>query len=354
MQMTLDEVASFLRGKLSDSSAGSIRIGALRSLQAAGPTDLAFFKGDPRYLADARETRAGAVLAAGLIDGLDRVHVLVDDVGLAVLRLTGLLHERQNPTPPAGVDPTASVDPTAVVGEGVVVGAGAVVEADARIGAGSRIGALCFVGRGVELGAACVLHPGAAVLHGCRLGDRVVLWPYAVIGRDGFGFEPHGGQHLRIPQIGGVEIGNDVELGSFSSIDRGAVDPTVVEDGVKIDSHCHVAHNCHIGHHAMLIGYARMGGSVTIGPYAILAQDAAIGERRTVGEAAVVGTAAGVMYADVPDGERVQGLPARPHMRQKRIEAAWDKLPELLRDYRRLEKRVAELESGAAKSKRDD
>ncbi len=344
MNFTLGELASSIAGTLTDERGSDRPIRAIRSLVAATEDDVSFFKGDPRYLPQARATRAAAIITDVPLEGVERPLILVSDAALAVSFLLAAARDLENPPPLAGVHPLASVDATAVLGEGVSVAPFAVIEANARIGARARIGAHAFVGRGTVLGEESILHPGACILHNCTIGARAVLWPYAVVGRDGFGFLQRDGKHLRIPQVGGVSIGDDVEIGAWSSVDRGAVDPTVIEEGVKIDSHCHVAHNCFVGEHALLIGYARMGGSAHIGKRAILAEDAAVGERRSLGDGAVLAGGSRALYRDVPAGETHLGHPSRPFTRQKRIDVAVDRLPDLLAEVRELRKKVARLE----------
>jgi len=342
---TLGELATALDGSLTDEAAAGQQITGIRSLRVAAEHEVSFCWGAPRYIEQARATRAAAIICDKPIEGVTRPLLLVEDARLAMSRLLSQIRDRQNAPPSPGVHPSAFVDATAELGAGVVVGPGAVIEAGAKIGAGSWILANAFVGRGTTLGEACVLHPGAVVLHHCRLGARVVLWPFAVIGRDGFGFFRHEGRHLRIPQVGGVVLGDDVEVGAYSSIDRGTVEPTIVEEGAKIDSHCHVAHNCRIGAHALLIGYARMGGSVSIGKDAILAQNAAVGEGLTVGDGAVLATSCEAYYEDVPGGATMLGAPARPFMQQKRIDLITGTLPGMHRELRDLRKRLEALEA---------
>jgi UDP-3-O-[3-hydroxymyristoyl] glucosamine N-acyltransferase len=354
MDVTLSELADAIGARLTDSTAAEQRVRAVRSLGTAGPGDVSFYRGDPRYLPQTRFTRAAALITSEVLESAPCPLLLVEDAGLAVSFLLAAERDLQDPPPAPEVHATAIVDATAALGDFVTIGPWSVVQAGARIGAGSRLGAHTFVGRDTELGDECVLHPGSVVMHSCKLGARVVLWPFALVGRDGFGFLQRDGRHLRIPQVGGVTIGDDVEIGAYSSVDRGAVDPTVVEDGVKIDSHCHVAHNCRIGEHALLVGYARMGGSVTIGKRAILAQDAMVGERRKVGDGAVVASASVVHYSDVAAGAAVLGQPARPFLRQKRIEVALDRLPELLVEVRALRRRLAQLEASQPSEARRD
>lgn len=343
--LTIGELASAIGGRLTDESIAAKRAAAFRSLVVAGPDDVSFYRGDPKYLAQVKATRAATVVCDSEIAGAPCPLIVVADAALAVSFLLQAESDLQDPPPVPGIHPHAIVDPSAEIGEGVVIGPCAVIEAGARIGARSRIGASVFVGHGAILGEECVLHPGACVLHNCKLGSRCVLWPYAVVGRDGFGFLQRNGMHLRIPQVGGVSIGDDVELGCWSSVDRGAVDPTIVEAGVKVDSHCHIAHNCKVGEFAILTGYSRLGGSATIGKRAIIAQDGAVGVGRKVGDGGIVGSGGAVLYRDVAPGETVLGCPSRPAMRQKRIEAASNELPELLVEVRRLRKRVEELEA---------
>jgi len=334
-----------LGGLLTDDAAAGQEITGIRSLRLAVENEVSFYWGASRYLEQARATRAAAIICNAPIAGVTRPLLLVHDARLAASVLLSQVREVQNPPSSPGVQRGAFVDATAELGAGVVVGPGAVIEAGARIGARSRILANTFVGRGTTLGAECVLYPGAVVLDNCQLGARVVLWPCAVVGRDGFGFFRHEGRHRRIPQVGGVVLGDDVEVGAYSSIDRGTVEPTIVEEGVKIDSHCHVAHNCRIGAYSLLIGYARMGGSVSIGRNAILAQNAAVGEGLTVGDGAVLATSCNAYYEDVPAGAVMLGAPARSFTQQKRIDLITAKLPDMHKELRDLKKRLEALES---------
>jgi UDP-3-O-[3-hydroxymyristoyl] glucosamine N-acyltransferase len=345
MDSTLGEIAALLGGELTDASVATKRVRGVRSLALATGDDLAFFHGAARYLDEARGTRAAAIVCDARFDGAARPLIVVEDAGLATSFLLAAERDIQNPPPPPLVHPTAVVDPSARLEDGVSVGPLAVVEAGAQIGARSRIGAHAFVGRNARLGADCVLHPGSFVLHSCVIGARAVLWPGAVVGRDGFGFHQREGKHCRIPQVGGGTIGDDFELGCWSSVDRGAVDPTVIEDGVKVDSHCHIAHNCRIGENAILIGYARMGGSAKVGRGAVMAQDAALGTGRSIGDGGIAASGASCLYEDVKPGEKVLGWPARPAMKELRIQAITDKLPEMHAELRTLRRKVAEVEA---------
>jgi UDP-3-O-[3-hydroxymyristoyl] glucosamine N-acyltransferase len=172
----------------------------------------------------------------------------------------------------------------------------------------------------------------------------VVIHSGAVIGKDGFGFaQRDDGRHQRIPQVGGVVIGDDVEVGALSTVARGAIEDTVVGDGSKIDDHCHVAHGCRLGRNVLLIGYARIGGSVEIGDNAYLLQDTAVSVGRKVGERAILGSGARVLNRDVGPGERVAGHPARPLTLTKRIDICLRELPDYRRRLRRLEERVRDV-----------
>ncbi len=344
MDLTLGELAESIGGRLTDESVASKRVKAIRSLVAATPDDVSFYKGDPKYLSQTKETKAAAIIADAPLDGVARPLILVDDAAMAVSFFLAATQDLQNPPPPPGVHSTAVVDPTATLGADVTIGPFAVIEAGAKIGARSRIGAHCFVGRGATLGDECVLHPGACVLHNCELGARVVMWPYAVIGRDGYGFLQRDGRHVRIPQVGGVKIGDDVEIGCWSSVDRGSVDPTVIEQGVKIDSQVHVAHNCFVGEFALLIGRSAMAGSARLGKRGIIAQGGGIGNGRSAGDGAVIASFAQALYEDVDANTTVLGTPPRPFTRAKRIMASWDRLPELIGEMRDVKKRLAKLE----------
>jgi len=169
-----------------------------------------------------------------------------------------------------GVHPAATVEEGAEIDSTASIGAGAVIGARVKIGAGSVIGAGSFVGSGCRLGKDCQLHPNVTLYHGVTLGDRVSIHSGAVIGADGFGYAFDGKRSIKIHQLGGVEIGDDVEIGACTTIDRGTIENTVIEDGVKIDNLVQIAHNCHIGAHTVICGCTGLAGSVTLGRYCVL------------------------------------------------------------------------------------
>jgi len=337
-------LAQLLGGKLSDPAAAETIVGGVQPLDKAGPKDLAFLW-DPKYREAALQSQAGVVISQEALPGAKAPVLVVADAQGAMLTLLGEVYRQRHPDPEPGVHPQASVDPSAELGEGVSVGAGAVVDAGAKLGAGTRVMPLAYVGRGVTTGERCVIHPHATVLDHCVLGNRVIVWSGAVVGKDGFGYLQREGRHIRIPQIGGVRLDDFVEVGAMTTVARGALEDTVLEVGVKLDDHCHVAHGSHLGENVMLIGYSRMGGSATIGRDTYMLQDSAVGQGRTVGKNSIIGSAAKVLYKDVPEGGKVMDIAsgAVGHVRAKRIQLCLQKLPELRTQVRKLEKQVAAL-----------
>lgn len=234
-------------------------------LDSAGPSDLTF-------LANLRYRRAAATTRAGAIVLTAADYEAVKPASSAVLCAQpyawfALAAQILHPAP--GVEPaiaaTAAIDPGARLGNGCRIDAHAVVEADADIGAGAWIGAGCYVGRGARIGAGSRLYPGARVLDECAVGARCIVHSGAVIGADGFGFAPLAGRWVKIPQLGRAVVGDDVEIGANSTIDRGTMGDTVIEDGVKIDNQVQIAHNCRIGAHTAIAGCVGIAGSAIIG-----------------------------------------------------------------------------------------
>lgn len=338
-EIPLGMLAQLLGGRLSDPAGAEALVRDVKPLDRAGPGDLAFLW-DPKYTEAARSSRAAAVVCKEAIPGMQAPALLVADPQAAMLTLLGHVYGERHPPLPAGVHPSASVDPTATLGEGVAVGPQAVIEAGAVIGARTQVRAQAYVGRGVRTGADCVLHPQCAVLDHCVLGDRVVVWTGSVLGKDGFGYLQRGGRHVRIPQVGGLVLEDDVEVGALTTVARGALANTHLGRGVKVDDHCHVAHNCELGENTMLIGCSRMAGSARTGKDVYLLQGSGLGVGISAGEGAVLGSDCQAFYEDVPAGAKVLGSPARPHVTQKRIEVSLPRLPELLRRVRALEKRL--------------
>jgi UDP-3-O-[3-hydroxymyristoyl] glucosamine N-acyltransferase len=308
------------------------------SLTEAGPRHLAPFT-DPRYRPQLEKTCAGAVLASSVeaAAGIPASVALLcaADPEMAFLAAIKLLYAEAQESP--GVHPTAVVEPGATFGAGVHVGPGAVIRAGAAVGARCIIMAHAVIGRGCVLGDDCRLYPRVVLYDGVRLGQRVILHAGCVLGADGFGYKFRGGRHIKVPQVGTVEIGDDVEIGANACIDRGALGPTRVGSGSKIDNLVQIGHNASVGNHCILCGQAALAGSVVVQDYAVLGGAAGVADHVVIGRGARVGAQTGV-GTDIAPGKEVFGPWAQERKAAFREIAAMRRLPELFERVRALEK----------------
>lgn len=261
--LTLAELQAHLGGAIRGNPKKAITGAA--SLESAGPSQLSFIV-SPKYLPQAQASAAGMLIVPeSLVESLQTDCLAVANPHAAFARALDLLHPE--PRQALGIHPSATVSSNAKLGEGVSIGPGAVVSEGAIIGTDSIIGAHSYIGPNVRIGNACLLHPHVTVQHGCQIGNRVVLQPGCIIGGDGFGLAWEGDHWSKVPQVGRVVLGNDVEVGANTTIDRGALDDTVIEDGAKLDNLIQVAHNCRIGRHTAIAACVGIAGSTRIGAY---------------------------------------------------------------------------------------
>ena len=335
------EIAALIDGELRGD--GDRELVAGHTLVRAGTNHLAFWERRPTQQ-KLPDTKAGCVIVD--LETVDDEHTLIRVPQPRRAFARALRALQPVPYPPAGVHATALVDPEAVLGDGVLIGPYAVIEADARIGDGSVLGSHTYVGSGAVLGKGCWLHPGAQVHGNARLGERVVLHSGAVIGSDGFGLVFETDHYERFPQVGGVEIGDDVEIGVHSCVDRGALDATRIGSGTKLDNLVHIGHNCQIGKHVVMAAQVGLSGSVVVEDYAVLGGQAGIGDRAHIGARVQLGGQGGLL----PDKELAAdgvywGTPARPLREQLSRQALVNRLPRIADEIKRLRARVEELET---------
>lgn len=241
----------------------------------------------------------------------------------------------------SGVHPSAVVSDEADVHPTAWVGPLCVVEAGTSVGEGAFLQGRVYVGRGCSIGPGSVLEAGAVLFERVRIGSRCVIHGNSVLGSDGFGvpIAPDGCRPERVPQLGGVVLGDDVEVGACTTIDRGTLDDTVVGSGTKIDNHVHIAHNVRVGENCIIVAMTGLAGSAVLEDGVVMAARSGVKEHVRVGRGAIVAAQGGVI-GDVPPGEVVSGFPARPHRENFRVQAAMQRLPELLSRVKRLEKEL--------------
>jgi UDP-3-O-[3-hydroxymyristoyl] glucosamine N-acyltransferase len=240
-----------------------------------------------------------------------------------------------------GIHPTAVVAPLARIAESAGIGPYVVIGEDAHIGRGTQIGAHCVVGAGCWIGEHCQIHPHVTLYHHVRIGHRVEIHSGAVIGADGFGYAFGEGKHWKFPQAGIVEIGDDVEIGANTTIDRGALDDTRVAEGVKLDNLVHIGHNCQIGAHTVVAAQAGFSGSCIVGKNVVIGGQAGFGERCELEDGAVIGGQSGVLGGKtIRGGQTVWGTPARSLEKFKEQYAFYGRLPELAARIKNLEAKL--------------
>ncbi|MBI3031222.1 MAG: UDP-3-O-(3-hydroxymyristoyl)glucosamine N-acyltransferase [Candidatus Rokubacteria bacterium] len=310
-------------------------------LETAGPDQISFVT-HPKYLPLAASSRAGALLVGAEIKDLRPPLLRVASPQAALIALLKLFHP--SPPPAPGVHPSALVAPDCRVHASASVGAFAVIRPRAVIGARARIFPLVYVGEGAEIGEESTVYPNAVIREGVRIGRRVIIHPGAVLGADGFGYAFDGGAHQKIPQVGGVIVEDDVEIGANATIDRATLGDTVVRRGTKIDNLVQIAHNVEIGQHAIVVAQSGISGSCRVGNGAVLGGQVGLADHVTIGDGVMLGAQSGVP-GDIRAAGQYLGAPARPVAEARRIFAAMPRLPDLLKKVRALERRVRELEA---------
>ncbi len=323
---------------------GDLEITGVNGLREARAGDLSFLA-NPRYRPLVAATRASAVIVARDFEGDAPCALLVaDHPDAAFARASEAFARPEPPLPPEGVHPSAVVDPSATVAAGARVGPGCVVEAGAVIGEGTVLRAQVYVGHEAVVGPACLLHPQVVIREHCRLGARVILHPGVVIGSDGFGYTADDrGVRTKVPQRGIVDIGDDVEIGAGTTVDRARFGATRILRGAKIDNLVQIAHNVVIGEDAVIVAQAGIAGSTVLGSRVIMAAQSGVAGHLEVGDDSVVMARGGVIK-DIPPKSQVMGFPAVPQKEAKRAMVAAARLPEMREALQDLRRRVEALE----------
>ena len=338
--LTLADLQVHLGGTIRGNPAKTITSAA--SLENAHSDQLSFIV-SPKYVVQALASEAGLLIVPeSLAESLSVDCLVVANPHAAFAQALILLHPE--PRQPVGIHPAAMVSPEAEIGTGASIGPGAVVAAGAVIGAGSIVGAQCYIGPNAHLGEGCLLHPRATVLHGCRLGQNVVLQPGCVIGGDGFGLAWEDEHWSKIPQVGRVILGDDVEVGANTTIDRGALDDTVIEEGVKLDNQIQIAHNCRIGRHTAIAACVGIAGSTRIGAYCQIGGAAMIIGHLEICDRVTVSAGTFVAKDIKTPGVYTSVQPLMPHEDWKRNAAHLRHLDSLSRRIRALEKLLKDKE----------
>ena len=338
--MKLGEIIARFGGELVGSP--DVEVHRIVPLDRARSGDLAFVSA-PRQARQLGATEAGAViLSAELRDATDRPRIVCSNPYAYFARVSAVLHPAPSHRPgahpaafiaaSARVDPTASVGAAAWVGDEAEVAAGTVIEAGACVGEGARIGADCH------------LYPNSVVYHGCVLGNRVTLHSGAVIGADGFGLAPDEGRWVKIPQVGRVVLGDDVEIGANTTVDRGTLDDTVIEEGVKIDNQVQIAHNCRIGAHTAIAACVGIAGSTRIGRSCRIGGAAMIQGHIEICDDVTVSAATAIMKSILRPGTYTSIYPFQEHREWIRNAAHLRHMDALAEKLKALEKRLQELE----------
>ncbi len=337
---TLAEIADFVGGKVFGDPFVNIRgFSSLREAQAGDLTFLANMK----YAGQLDQTRASGVIVSQKTEDLPSKNLIkVDNPSLAFSKAI-LLFADEHPDPVKGVHPAAVVAVGAHISENVNIGPCAVIEDGVEVASGTTIGAGTFVGYQTRIGKDCLIYPNVTIREKAVVGDRVIIHSGTVVGSDGFGFVTEGGIHHKIPQIGMVEIHNDVEIGANVAIDRARFDKTVIGEGTKIDNFVQIAHNVRIGRGCIIVAHVGISGSTVIEDYVVVGGQVGIAGHLTIGAGTRIAAQSGVT-SSVPPQSILFGSPALPHVQAKRISACLKFLPEHVRTIRDLKERIAEIE----------
>jgi len=339
---TVKELAHHVGGEIVGDD--SIQITGAATLAEAGPNDVSFLSlpTRPKYEKEMHATKASAVIVGPDVSDASHCLIRCSDPYYAFMQVVVLLYGHREHEA-VGVSERASVADSATTGENVDIHDFVHVAHDAQIGDNTRIYPNCTIGPGTKIGGDCIIYPNVTVYDGCTIGDRVTIHSGTVIGQDGFGYATHNGEHHKIPQIGGVVIEDDVEIGANCAIDRGTLGDTVIGHGSKFSDLIAIGHNTRVGPYSLLVAQVGIAGSVVTGKYGVFGGQVGVVGHIKIGDKVQIGAQAGVQ-SDIADGEAVLGSPAIPINQAKRSLIALKDLPELRRRVRELEKVIGQLE----------
>ncbi len=339
----MDDIAKHLKAAFE--GAGDLDVTSAAALESAGPRDIAFV-GNRKAAVQAGESQAGCLLVTSEFPS-GRTLIRVDDPRGGFASVIELLYPRPPIIP--GAHPTAVIAPDALIASSAAIGPHAVIRARAHIGERTTIGPNCTIGPDTRIGADCLLHSHVTIYEHVSIGDRAVLHSGCVLGADGFGFVRTATGYQKFPQIGRVEIGDDVEIGANSCIDRAALGVTRIGDGVKLDNLVHIGHNCTIGKHVVIAAQTGLSGGVVVEDFAVIGGQVGIGDKARIESGAVLGSGCGILTSKiVRKGQVVWGTPARPLREHLEQLASLSRLPKLRKEIAELEKRLRDRENGGS------
>jgi UDP-3-O-[3-hydroxymyristoyl] glucosamine N-acyltransferase len=337
--MRVREIADILGGELLGDP--ELDILGVAGVEEARKGDVTFAQ-DRKNLELALQGDASCIILTEPEPGVRKAQIKVPNPLYAFAVMLGHFHKPDHG--PEGVSDRAFLAKGVSLGEGVSVHPMAYVSEGASIGRGTVLYPGVFIGHGASIGEECVLYPNVVVMDGVRVGNRVLLHPGVVLGADGFGYVPHGGRHFKIPQVGGVTLEDDVEIGANTAIDRATTGTTVIGRGTKIDNLVQVGHNVSVGHDAVLVAQVGIGGSTTIGNHVMMGGQAAVSDHGAVDDGTALAARAGVM-GHLKKGVYA-GAPAMPRRDFFRCTSLFARLPELNKRLSRLEEHLKVTEEG--------
>ena len=339
MSTRLDQIVESLGGQLIGNP--EIVITGIAALDGAGPQQITFLS-NPKFRMQACSSAAGALILSAkdhaVVSATYHGACVITENPYAYYARAAQYFQALNTLPvQPGVHATAVVHPDAVVAATAVIGPHVTIQAGAEIGEGCVIGAGCFIGRDASIGKATLFHPNVSFLHNCSIGARGIIQSGAVIGGDGFGFASDQGIWIKIPQTGGVKIGDDVEIGCNTTVDRGAIDNTIIEDGVKLDNQIQIAHNCIIGAHTAMAGCVGVAGSTKIGRHCTFGGAAMVLGHLSIADKVHVSSGSLVSRSILESGQYTGFYPLAKN-------ADWEKSAAIVRNLDGMRKKLRELE----------
>ena len=340
MNKTLSEIAKLIDGKVIGN--GDTLITGISGIKEATEGDITFLA-NSKYSSLMDKTRAAAIITSADAQKTAKPIILTENPSLAFAKIISMFMP-DDAGHPEGIDYTVVMGKNVTLGKDVAIGPYVVIGDNVSIGDKSIIYAGCFIGHHTKIGSQTLIYPHVSIREHISIGNRVIIHAGAVIGSDGFGFATIKGAHHKIPQVGTVEIADDVEIGANVTIDRARFDKTVIGRGTKIDNLVQIAHNVVIGENALIVAQVGVAGSVIIGNNVTLAGQAGLVGHITIGDNVVVTGQSGVAKS-VPADTIVSGYPARPFMTTQRVNASLQNLPKLFDLVKELKKKIEELEA---------